>query len=133
MSADADYDDYYDAAKKDGEPVIYGKNGGCIYCDEQQATHTPGPWVYGEDVGTHVIRGAPEKKKSGDMEYEFRAYVASIWGGPHEANARLIASAPELLEALEVIASIAPGEGDVCELIARRARAAIAKATGAAS
>jgi hypothetical protein len=26
-----DYDDYYDAAKKDGEPVIQGEHGGCIY------------------------------------------------------------------------------------------------------
>lgn len=26
-----DYDDYYDAAKKDGEAVIMGPNGGCIY------------------------------------------------------------------------------------------------------
>jgi hypothetical protein len=46
-------------------------------------------------------------------------------------KAKLIAAAPAMLEALETIASIAPGEGDVCELIARRARAAIAKATGA--
>lgn len=26
-----DYDDYYDAAKKDGEPVIQGEHGGCIF------------------------------------------------------------------------------------------------------
>lgn len=25
------YDDYYDAAKKDGEPFIQGENGGVIY------------------------------------------------------------------------------------------------------
>jgi hypothetical protein len=32
-----DYDDYYDAAKKDGEPVIQGEHGGCIrrYYDDK--------------------------------------------------------------------------------------------------
>jgi len=40
-----DYDDYYDAAKKDGERFIQGKNGGCIDRGERQAKHTPGPWI----------------------------------------------------------------------------------------
>jgi hypothetical protein len=35
----------------------------------------------------------------------------------------------ELLEALSTIAALATGEGDVCEIIAKRARAAITKAT----
>jgi hypothetical protein len=59
----------------------------------------------------------------------------SHWGGDlltvEEADARLIAAAPDLLEALQGIAAFAVGEGDVCEIIAKRARAAIAKATNA--
>lgn len=48
-----------------------------------------------------------------------------------EANARLIAAAPDLLEALEQIATAT--EATVCnpEWVAMRARTAIAKATGA--
>lgn len=34
----------------------------------------------------------------------------------------------EMLEALEKIASFAPGNGDVCEIIAKTARAALARA-----
>ena len=40
---------------------------------------------------------------------------------------RLHESSQELLAALHTIASLAIGEGDVCEIIAKRARAAIAK------
>ena len=57
--------------------------------------------------------------------------------GRHEANARLIAAAPELLEALRLIAQWDESESDF-ELSSSMspmeiARAAIAKATGAAS
>ena len=48
----------------------------------------------------------------------------------HEDDARLIAAAPELLATLEEIAAFAVGYGDVCEIIAQRARAAVAKAWG---
>jgi hypothetical protein len=36
----------------------------------------------------------------------------------------------DLMEVLETIAGFAAGNGDVCEIIARRARAALAKARG---
>jgi hypothetical protein len=39
-------------------------------------------------------------------------------------------AAPDMLEALDKIACFAPGYGDACEIIAKVARAAIAKTTG---
>lgn len=51
--------------------------------------------------------------------------VAAIIGGA-EHYAGLIAAAPLMRDALEAIAGFAPGNGDVCEVIARRARAALA-------
>ena len=45
-------------------------------------------------------------------------------------NALLYAASPDLLEALIKIAGIAHGNGNIGEVIARRARVAIRKATG---
>lgn len=54
--------------------------------------HTKGPWRY--EAGTRTIRAVPSNH-----------WIASMdsWDGAvnNEANARLIAAAPELLEALE--------------------------------
>jgi hypothetical protein len=49
-----------------------------------------------------------------------------------EANARLIAAAPELLAALQAVADYWAG-GDVPEVLDTQMRAAIAKATGGQS
>lgn len=86
--------------------------------------HTEGPWQVNYFNPTRVcdasdVRGC--------------APIADCTGGSRveqKANARLIAAAPDLLETLEAIAGFAPGNGDVCEIIAKRARDAIAKATG---
>ena len=45
-----------------------------------------------------------------------------------EQHERDQATIRALTEALETIASFAPGNGDVCEIIAKRARAALAQA-----
>jgi hypothetical protein len=69
------------------------------------AKHTPGPWTvtpesYGEPFGSRTVNGP-----------EF-ALVAVVWNGNSEGqeeangNARLIAVAPELLEALRECASM---------------------------
>jgi hypothetical protein len=67
-------------------------------------THTPGPWNYAgpSDIGrdSYSIYGSgPSNAVMVSM-----AYTAgpSDYGDAAEANARLIASAPELLEACEV-------------------------------
>lgn len=76
--------------------------------------HTPGPWRFEES--TKTIRAVPQNYWLATMD---------SWDGAvdHEANARLIAAAPDLLEALEEM---------VEESINRevKARAAIAKARG---
>ena len=119
--------------------------------------HTPGPWVVTEDMGSNIIRGTEEERAVeglAGMTYKWRDYVASTWGGPHEANARLIAAAPDLLSVLADLLEAAdsmrdtfgctqgrhPEEDDTyihekwaedfLQERAEAARAAIAKATG---
>jgi hypothetical protein len=57
---DEAYDDYYDAAKKDGEPVIQGRHGGTIwtcercreYSEEPQGRQCPWHWGFRHPDGT---------------------------------------------------------------------------------
>lgn len=85
--------------------------------------HTPGPWVVYEFVDGYDIR-APEAE----------CYVATasdpeaVWGAiGREADACLIAAAPELLAACEGLLSVLPATGHHA---INMARAAIAKAKG---
>lgn len=92
--------------------------------------HTPGPWMY---AGAGAIKRDYTAIGCTDGET-----IASAWGHSNsgffvsekekEANARLIAAAPELLEQLQEMVRLAEHEGwEGFE----KARAAIAKATGA--
>lgn len=112
------------------------------------AQHTPGPWVVntagtGDSKGRVVIDEiyvyAPE---SGADDVAVAADIADpLTGLPSEANARLIAAAPDLLEVLKLYSlpidtnnialSIIEFGTEVVERELKR-RAAIAKATGAA-
>jgi hypothetical protein len=89
-------------------------------------THTPAPWVY--EASTRTIRARPSNYWLASMD---------SWDGAvnHEANARLIAAAPELLAAAKACMSpmlaIAP-HGVTCEARDMLA-AAIAKAEGGAA
>jgi hypothetical protein len=86
--------------------------------------HTPGPWrLWGSADPSQVISAAD-------------CFVAQTVGGNDKANARLIAAAPELLEALQDLFGadmefhlMGDGKEDQIAAIAK-ARAAIAKATG---
>lgn len=85
--------------------------------------HTPGPWSYFHD--TCAVCEA-----NGDAEY----IIDGPPGGNHgqfseEADARLIAAAPDLLEAL--IETLVIAERNEMGPWRKRAQAAIAKATGA--
>lgn len=102
-----------------------------------QTKHTPGPWVIGGSLISngrvpvakvlHNGNGNPSKASDYDRD-------APRWLGGADANARLIAAAPELLAALEALV----GEADLGEVDLddddraklEQARAAIAKATG---
>lgn len=85
------------------------------------AKHTPGPW-------TALNRGYKSHVTDGDMNWS-----AEIIGPGHAANARLIAAAPELLEAGEAalpwISGLANKNPSVAPF-ATALRAAIAKAKG---
>ena len=95
--------------------------------------HTPGPWV---DIGPNIYESGPP--------FNWVATVQTSNKPDWEANARLIAAAPELLEVLgDVLPWLEKAEAEgVFENCAapkggqraiNRARAAIAKATGVQS
>jgi len=99
-----------------------------------EAKHTPGPWhleEMGYNSSSYYIRGSSE---SGDRLTIGKGAVAHIprsTANPMEANARLIAAAPELLEALIECLECEFAVTDRAAIA--KAEAAIAKATGAAS
>lgn len=104
-----------------------------------KAKHTKGPWKIGGSCNRHIVAPGGMEIASCRPYYIRRpAYDEAV------ANARLIAAAPELLEALEATLKITcgacAGDGgkfnyitpdgfDAC-LLARQAKAAIAKAKG---
>lgn len=90
-------------------------------------TYTPGPWSWSDEYQT--VAGESTWSLIGQGGYGILSCdgLANSPSEFHESNARLIAAAPELLEALEEIAEYP--ENDAQELM-RIARAAIAKATG---
>ncbi len=95
--------------------------------------HTPGPWQ-AEEASVRGITQEWFVRVDGD-DIAIASDIRDRNGNHSEANARLIAAAPELLEALEDLASLAEaamrevGEYDI-EAELADARAAIAKATG---
>ncbi len=94
--------------------------------------HTLGPWSVvipkSKQVRMYVAR-PPEKGKAAPI-VDVGGYGDTL--EQDEANARLIAAAPELLEALEQILSELPDKGVITQLTLRDAVNAIAKATGGA-
>jgi hypothetical protein len=91
-----------------------------------EAKHTQGPWKMFVPCGEGDYGIISDNVNAGG-----NFYVATIPNGRHaeaEANARLIAAAPNMLEALEQIASDKPNS-DKFALMAI-ARAAIQAATG---
>lgn len=94
------------------------------------SSHTPGPWIVdSQPEGTHKIR------HNGPYGHSVVALVppAEGWSLLHQDhNARLIAAAPELLEAVKAL--LADNEraypADLGNVAAAAARAAIAKAEG---
>lgn len=103
-----------------------------------QKQHTPGPWVVTAVGSCHGIHPAASENERDDIcRITPHNYHPDGWPAAKveaEANARLIAAAPDLLAALQALV----GEADLGEIDhedeTRRlldvARAAIAKATG---
>lgn len=90
------------------------------------AKHTPGPWemaFLGYDSHPYYVRALPNYM-GGPAIHGSAGAIAKLPASKfhdQEANARLIAAAPEMLEALRWYASV---DGDT------RAAAIVAKATG---
>ena len=84
--------------------------------------HTPGPWVFRQEDGVRTIF-ADGKSMMGDAVYY-------PWCPENAADWRLIAAAPELLEALERLMVECDLVSDNALEAYTKARAAIAKATG---
>ncbi len=93
--------------------------------------HTPGPWEYYERIHKEYPRGI---RSRGGKSGEGPVHIASVrWGDDTgEANARLIASAPALLEALEAFRFWMLSGHNVNEVngLMDQARAAIEAAKG---
>ena len=81
---------------------------------EKHATHTPGPWHYSE-----VIRGRDQYYRQIRADFkiaEVHACHSGVAGtkegrAEDEANARLIAAAPEMYEVLQEILAPCPVKG----------------------
>ena len=101
------------------------------------AKHTTGPWeFYGKVCAVGEVGDESDLYCGHVAPIPWRGYVCSIQSADHvcgisreeaEANARLIAAAPELLEALRDMVS---DRKCLSEATVNFARAAIAKATG---
>lgn len=101
--------------------------------------HTPGPWYVGPD--NRIWRRSPLELYEYGGGVAGDSPIAAAFDGraswvnkfPSEANARLIAAAPELLQALKKCAAVCAGEtmnkNGLIEAL-EAARAAIRKATG---
>lgn len=85
--------------------------------------HTSGPWRI---VGDLVCADTPKGQVELATVYRESEYMARL---PHEANARLIAAAPDLLEALKDMTWDADGVVN-CAPTQERVMALIAKAEG---
>lgn len=103
--------------------------------------HTPGPWEVDESGDVRQVRPRTDAERAAGQCAGYR--VAILASGPADpsdgANARLIAAAPEMLEALQMLISCvydADGASGYKEQWTeerpqiRAARAAIRKATG---
>lgn len=105
------------------------------------ATHTPGPWILSEHLSVYgpnePTRNGQEYRKLIRPAVQTEAQAARYGGTLAEqtANARLIAAAPELLEALKMCNLIIAREVDMSHpddaKFMMDVRATIAKATGA--
>jgi len=99
--------------------------------------YTPGPWTFSKsdmfgDLRFYVAQSdaAPYTPNFSDVATLIAETVPSERQYIQEANARLIAAAPELLEALQELLSESSDGIATSPLTRNKAHAAIAKATG---
>lgn len=120
-----------------GDYVVQEESG-CdyVFVRETDMPHVPGPWTYQVDGTSFKIRSTGEDWTNIASDPSYDDGSAVLYRAQIKANARLIASAPELLEALKSIANLAhlawsdpSSVRGAFERIETLAIAAIAKAT----
>lgn len=94
------------------------------------APHTPGPW---HANGSSIQAGRQTIATATRLPLRFDSMNMPVWSeagkyGPHWANARLLAAAPEMLEALEVAYTSLINRLGPAHIVTRQVGAAIAKA-----
>jgi len=92
-----------------------------------KAQHTPGPWTWGKSYDG--LYGSGSGQDNEVLTYEDYDGMWLAYVPQREANARLIAAAPELLEALE---NLENDDGSIPDHAWNLCQAAIAKAKGEA-
>ena len=98
--------------------------------------HTPGPWIgagpsFGDPLPRYTTEIVTEREDEDGAATSICELPFHHHDDENEANARLIAAAPELLEALKEIVDAADGAGwEQLDPSFKKARAAIARATG---
>ena len=91
------------------------------------AKHTPGPWVADDNEGFSQWSIWGRMAPSGHGTPGRKVAVVDDCSGHSDADAQLIAAAPELLEALQFLIT---ASGEQLSTAFEQAQAAIAKATG---
>ncbi len=94
------------------------------------STHTPGPWQLHAEQGVPFVFSSTPRIDNGHRS-DLIALPYSCAGGTQAANARLIACAPCMLDALEAITQAAELHGDgAFRAQFNQARSVIARARG---
>lgn len=105
-----------------------------------EAKHTPGPWHIVIDDDGNPLSGRPMVAAAPELDcaiVHWDGFIQKYWRSARgdkeiHANARLIAAAPDLLEALELADAALSGANMNMQVVERKVRAAIAKAKGEA-
>jgi len=93
------------------------QTGKCDMSTDERVSHTPGPWtIAGRETALEVVEARRSRMRV--------CFLTS--DGPCEANAHLIAAAPDLLAALKAVVAISDRKHDAWDA----AWAAIDKAEG---
>jgi hypothetical protein len=107
--------------------------------NEQQAKHTPAPWLLAGDDKTFVYALNEQGYNRFSAHVQPGHVGPMVWTSTQEiaANARLIAASPEILEALKAVhldaVHLGANEFAISRATVDKVTAAIAKATGAAA
>ncbi|MBY0513161.1 MAG: hypothetical protein K2P78_04525 [Gemmataceae bacterium] len=94
--------------------------------------HTPGPWDVNDDLDIYSSHPDMDEIVASCVGHKIDAALFSDIPGRAEANARLIAAAPDLLDSLEQMVAESDCGRVPCMRTIDDARAAIAKAAGGA-